>query len=270
MVKARYFPKSNYAAIFDGQQTFRFEVGGEMKQPPYPEFYDIAINNLCYAGCSYCYVSATKNGRNFRNIVDKIKRYFGPMSANERPFQVALGGHGEPTLHPNFVRALEIFRELDIVPNYTTNGMYLPQSILEATRAYAGGVAVSAHSHLPWHKAVERLAGYTGVHLHFIISDRKSVDKFFAIYEANQHVTTFVLLPYKAVGRAVEIETDFDYLLDKLEEMQLPNVAYGAYFYDLLKNRPKLRTSLYVPHMFSRYLILDDPVTEHVSSFDLV
>lgn len=269
MAKARYFPESNYAAIFDGQQTFRFEVGGGMKKPPYPEFYDIAINNLCYARCPYCYVSATRNGRNFRNIIDKIKDYFGCMSTNERPFQVALGGHGEPTLHPDFIGVLRAFRKLGIVPNYTTNGMHLSREMLDATGEYAGGVAVSAHDHLPWRRAVETLADYTDVHLHFIVSDKESVDKFFAIRKANQHVATFVLLPYRAVGRAIETETDFNYLLDKLEEMQLSNVAYGAYFYELLKGRPKLKTSLYVPHMFSRYLILDDPVTEHVSSFDL-
>jgi hypothetical protein len=270
MVKFRYFLESNYAAIFDGRQTIRFEVGGEMKKPPYPEFYDIAINNLCYAGCPYCYVSAARDGKNFSNVVQKIKNYFGPMSENERPFQVAIGGHGEPTLHPDFIEVLKTFRELDIVPNYTTNAMHLSDQILEATREYAGGVAVSAHDHINWHRPIRRLADYTSVHLHCIISDKQSIARFFFYHkEYDQIVDTFVLLPYRPIGRATEVETDFDYLLDSLEREQFQNIAYGAYFYEDLKKRPALKASLYEPHMFSKYLMLDDPVTEHRSSFDV-
>lgn len=271
MVKTRYFPEVNYAAMFDGKQTFRFEVDGEMKKPPYPEFYDIAINNLCYGNCSYCYVAATKNGKNFDNVAGKIKRYFGPMNQNERPFQVALGGHGEPTLHPDFCKVLETFAEwMEVVPNYTTNGMHLSDEVLEATTRWAGGVAVSTHPHLPWARAVDKLISRTEVHLHCIISDKASVDWFLATYERfSGIVSTFVLLPYRPIGRAVEVETDFDYLFDVLEERQFPDVAYGAYFYEELVKRPALNASLYIPHMFSKYLILDDPVTEHRSSFDV-
>lgn len=270
MSKTRFFPESNYAAIFDGQQTFRFEVDGPIQSPPFPEFYDIAINNLCYANCPYCYVSATKDGRNFGNVVKKIERYFGSMSMNERPFQVAIGGHGEPTLHPEFPQVLATFRKIGIVPNYTTNGTYLSLEVLEATRAYAGGVAVSAHPHLRWRRSVEALAEFTpNVHLHYIISDRASVDRFFSCYKEPSPISTYVLLPYRPVGRGEKAETDFDYLLDRLEVEQLPNVAYGAYFYEALKDRPKLNASLYEPHMFSRYLVLDEPVTEYKSSFDV-
>ncbi len=270
MVKARYFPGSNYAAMFDGQRAIRFEVDGPMRKPPYPEFYDIAINSLCYGGCDYCYVSASKAGRNFDNVIQKIHGYFGPMSDNERPFQVALGGHGEPTLHPDFVGVLEAFWRLGIVPNYTTNGMHLNQSVLEATERFAGGVAVSAHPHLQWERAIEMLADCIEVHLHVIISDAPSIDRFFSIHEGFSHlVDTFVLLPYQPVGRAPKVQTEFNYLLDRLEKEQLPNIAYGAYFYEEIKKRPKLHVDLYEPHMFSRYLILDDPIAEYRSSFDV-
>lgn len=256
--------------MFDGQQIFRFETGGKMKKPPYPEFYDIAINNLCYANCPYCYVSATKDGRNFDNVVEKIENYFGPMSANERPFQVAIGGHGEPTLHLEFPQVLATFRELGIMPNYTTNGTHLSLEVLEATGVHAGGVAVSAHPHLRWRRSVEALAEFTlNVHLHYIISDRASVDGFFDCYREPSPISTYVLLPYRQAGRGKEAKTDFDYLLDRLEIEQLPNVAYGAYFYEALKTRPKLNASLYEPHMFSKYLVFDNPVTEHKSSFDV-
>ena len=75
-----------------------------------------------------------------------------------RPYQVAIGGAGEPTLHPDFCEVLKTSRELDIMPNYTTNGMHLSDKILYATKEYCGGVAVSTHKHLKWGKAVEKLS----------------------------------------------------------------------------------------------------------------
>jgi len=273
MVRARYFPENNYAAIFDNLETIRFQLrdNENITAPQFPEFYDIAINNLCYANCPYCYVNAANKGRNFNSVIEKINEYFGPMSVNEKPFQIALGGHGEPTLHPDFLFILQKFQELGIVPNYTTNGMHLSDNVLRATKLFAGGVAVSMHPHLNWSKAVKRLVDYTRVHLHVIISNKESVDEFARIYnKLNDLVEAFVLLPYQAIGRASRINTEFEYLFRKLKEWELPKIAYGARFYEYLLERPWLNASLYEPHMFSKYLVLDDPVMEYKSSFEVV
>jgi MoaA/NifB/PqqE/SkfB family radical SAM enzyme len=53
-------------------------------------------------------------------------------------FQVALGG-GNPNQHPDFIEILRLTREdYGIVPNYTTNGRGLSDTVLEATRRYCG------------------------------------------------------------------------------------------------------------------------------------
>ena len=105
------------------------------------------------------------NDQNYDNIVEKVLKYFGQMDSNQRPFQVAIGG-GEPTEHPLFVDLLKAFKELDIEPNYTTNGMFMRfddqsrENIINSTVKYCGGVAVSCHPHLKkyWETAAYRLA----------------------------------------------------------------------------------------------------------------
>ena len=66
-----------------------------------------------------------------------------------KPFQIAIGSTGEPTIHPEFCEFLETVYNTGVVPNYTTNGITiakdneLSNKILAYTRRYVGGVAVS-------------------------------------------------------------------------------------------------------------------------------
>ena len=116
-------------------------------------------NGVVVHNCHFCYTSAIKNGINYSNLTEKIEKWFGSLDKNQRPFQVAIGGGGEPTLHPEFPLAVEKFRELGIMPNYTTNGMHLTDEVMDATIKHCGGVAVSCHPHLDkvWKNAVKKL-----------------------------------------------------------------------------------------------------------------
>lgn len=273
MIKIREFPERNYKAVFYGGKTMRltFDNAKEIEELDYPEFYDVAINSKCFGACPYCYVMATHKGTNYEDVIGKIDDYFGSMTENQRPFQVAIGGAGEPTLHPDFINVLKEFKSLGILPNYTTNGMHLSEEIIDATEEYSGGVAVTCHPHLEkhWRRAVGQLAGRTRLNLHVIISDRESVDKFFDLYEEYKDtVEYFVLLPYQAVGFAKEIETAFDYLFERYADGAPQNVAYGALFYEHLKKQPQIKASLYEPELMSKYLDMDR-MTLHPSSFDI-
>ena len=71
------------------------------------------------------------------------------------------------------------------MPNYTTNGMYMTDEILSATKKFCGGVAVSCHSHLQsfWRKTAELLLNNNIMaNFHLIISDKNSVDYFLNIF----------------------------------------------------------------------------------------
>ncbi|MCP4703554.1 MAG: radical SAM protein, partial [candidate division Zixibacteria bacterium] len=238
MIKTREFPESNYRGIWYRGKTLRIAL--DPKKPitelEYPEFYDVKITGKCEGECPWCYMDSKKEDKHFTNIVEKVNNYFGPMSINERPFQVACGG-GNPNEHPDFIEVLEAFKDLGIEPNYTTNGMGLTDDILNATKKYCGGVAVSCHPHLEYHwkKAAWQLSDH-GVRLNFhnIISDRKSIDDFKNIYDKWKDVVEyFVLLPYGNQGRAPDKEINWEYLLTKLPE-NTSQIAFGANFYPYL------------------------------------
>lgn len=276
MIKTRCFPENNYKAIFYRHKTLRMAIDPTkpITELEYPEFYDVAINNKCKGKCPWCYVSAEESGKNFDDVVKKIEKFFGSMDENQRPFQVAIGGAGEPTLHPDFVQVLVKFHELGIVPNYTTNGMGLTGRLIKATKMYSGGVAISAHEHLDeyWIPAIDRfIKEGIKTNLHIIISDRASVDRFLDIHKKYLGIVEyFVLLPYTVRGRADEKECDFDYLFTKLKEMnEVKDIAFGANFYPYLveNNVDWLDISLYEPEILSAYLKMDDFMNVYKSSF---
>ena len=281
--KIREFKEHNYRAIFNQKsgQTIRIALNPSIPigSLEHPELLDVSFGTKCLANCSFCYTSAIKNGVNYPNLVGKIEKWFGSLDNNQRPFQVAIGGGGEPTLHPEFPDAVKKFRELGIMPNYTTNGMHLTEEVMKATIDHCGGVAVSCHPHLDkvWKKAVETLTD-AGIrtNLHIIVGEPGSSARFHEIYkEFNDVVEYFVLLPYQSAGRAKEVETkdEWTFLFDSLIESKPKNIAFGALFYPfILDNKEKYKgfdISLYEPEVMSGYLMMDEDMFIRKSSYDL-
>lgn len=280
MIKTRIFPESNYKSIWFNGKTIRIALDQTkpITELEYPEFYDIKITSKCQGQCPWCYMDSKINDQNYDNIVEKVLKYFGQMDSNQRPFQVAIGG-GEPTEHPLFVDLLKAFKELDIEPNYTTNGMFMRfddqsrENIINATVKYCGGVALSCHPHLKkyWETAAYRFSKESvKLNFHIIISDRESIDYFVEIYDKwNKYVDYFVLLPYGNIGRAPKKEIDWEYLLTKLPEDQ-HKLAFGANFYPyLLNTKHNIKVSLYEPEIMSKFIILEGSGTIYPSSFML-
>ena len=280
MIKVREFKESNYRAIWFNGKTIRIAL--DMSKPitelEYPEFYDVKITSYCEGNCPWCYMDSKSTDSHYMNAVESIKEYFGQMTENQRPFQVAIGG-GEPTSHPHFFEILKTFNDLGIQPNYTTNGMWIKNTdiqyvsdMMDYTINFCGGVAVSCHPHLT--KYWESAANYYhqwGIKLnfHLIISDKKSIDDFVHIYNKwADKVDYFVLLPYGVQGRAEEKDIDWEYLVQKLPE-EKGKVAFGANFYPYLQGgNHNIKVSLYEPEIMSKFLDLKD-MSLHASSFSL-
>lgn len=280
MIRLRREDPSNYSA------AFIVETGTTMRMPidpakpigelSWPEFLDVTLGTKCDANCPFCYASATKAGRNFVGVVDKIQALWGPLPQAQRPFQVAIGGHGEPLEHPSIIRVLEAFRRLNIVPNYTTNGRYWwRHGIMSGTREFAGGVAVSCHPHMEneWVRAVnEYLKAGVKLDLHVVIGNAASVVRFNRIYDAwADKVGHIVLLPLVPVGRAANMKygPDTDALLESFKGKSWSKLAFGAGFWDWLGTRKDIPAILYEPHTLSKYVFLDDPIKVFNNSHEM-
>jgi MoaA/NifB/PqqE/SkfB family radical SAM enzyme len=270
-MKIRILPESNYRGIYVKGKTLRvpLDPSKPITALRHPEFYDVKITEKCNGECPYCYQDSMTCGEHFKDVPRKIMEFFGSMGQNERPFQVAIGG-GEPTLHPEFGTICGTFKELGIDPNYTTNGTAVTDDILRITKDYVNGVAVSCHPHLDWRAGADRLIRegvYTN--LHIIISDKESVDHMLEIYEEYAGgVKYYVLLPLIQQGRAEEEFKCWDYLAEQLEQVDRSEIAFGAMFYPYIKGVAKdWDISLYEPESMSRYLVMDDSMSLHPSSF---
>jgi len=277
IIKVRVFPESNYRSIWCNGKTMRFQIDKTkpITQLEYSEFYDVKVTACCSGSCEFCYMDS-KPEPHYDNILEKTRGFFKTMTKNQLPFQVALGG-GEPTSHPDFCELLKVLKEeFDICPNYTTNGMFIEQDnkdiIIEKTKQYCGGVAISCHPHLVkyWEVASQLFVDNNiKLNFHIIISDKESVDYFVNIYNKwKNNIDYFVLLPYGVQGRAKHKDIDWDYLVKNLPEDQ-SKLAFGANFYPYLLNKNhNIKISLYEPEIMSSFLDLKD-MKLYPSSFNL-
>ena len=282
-IKIKSYPSLNYRSVWYNLQTIRLGFEQSLPLPPdKSEFYDISLGTKCNVGCEFCYANSSKNGKNFSNVCKKVLDFFEPYKPEDLPYQIAVGSSGEPTIHPEFCDFLETVYNLGIVPNYTTNGLTLyhdnelSEKILDYTEKYCGGVAVSANSFTEpiWRGAIKKLSSinvYTNIHI--IISDLRSVDRFFKIYhEFVKKIHTFVLLPLMPIGKSNESMNSraFEYLKSRWSEIDdKSKVAFGAHFYNYLKKQDTIKVFSYEPESFSKNLILgDDSIKITPSSFD--
>lgn len=291
-IRRRLFPENNYNAIWFNLKTIRLGEGKASELPcDQSEFYDVGINTKCNAECPFCYVSASGQGVNYPNICETWRKWMDTfwekrdnvIWETNKPFQIAIGSTGEPTIHPEFCKFLETVYNNGVVPNYTTNGITLAQGgkltekLLEATSNYVGGVAVSFGN-----KALRKYAetavvnllqyGNTNVNIHHIIANKQSVEDFIKIWQDyGDKILYHVLLPLMPAGRSesgVE-EGVWEYLEEMIQKHQIKNVAFGAHFIKYLRNS-KIKTWLYDEESFSKNIILTpNKVQITPSSFNL-
>ena len=266
--RTRSEPEANYKSVFFNGKTLRMPIDPNkpVTELRFPEFWDISLGNKCVTGrCNYCYASGNPDGERYSSVVDKVKSFFGEMSMNERPYQIATGGESEPLEHPEFWEYSKVLNELGIVPNFTTNGVLMTERQIENIQKYTGGVAVTYHPHLSkfFFRTLKLLKAHNiKCNVHFIISDTQSINLLKDIYkEWSESVEYFVLLKYINVGFAAKNPKEVDY--NSLEEFcdtnwKNGNFAFGARFYEFLLEKRKYDVSLYPPEQMSKYLIMKD------------
>jgi organic radical activating enzyme len=273
-MRTREVPESNYGSVFTGQTTLRRKLDRGKSPLPlqHPEVEDVALNTVCHGHCPYCYVSATPQGVNFPSICQKADEVWGTLPEQDRPYQIAIGGAGEPTLHPGLEEFCRKVRALGITPNYTTNGMHMTKELACWTKEVCGGVAVSCHRHLAehYHKALQLLLD-AGVptSIHVILGAPRSAENVCVLAAGHPQLERVVVLPYQAMGRAPELENkeaEWERFLQMKWHGWEKQLAFGAGFYSFFLRKQAeqslaladLDLDLYPPEMFSGYRIMDD------------
>jgi organic radical activating enzyme len=126
-----------------------------------PELVDVKITGWCphSKSCPWCYQDSDLDGKHAPlSLVKEAAAALGKMKA----FEVALGG-GEATMHPDFKEILKIFRDVGIIPNFTTFGMKWADdpATFEAVYNYAGGFALSvSEDSNTWRDRLDEVVGF--------------------------------------------------------------------------------------------------------------
>lgn len=219
--------KFNFTEWFNPETGFliRSDVHGLKDYNPlqrsFPELLDIGIMGHCHishleicknAGID-CYQRAFEKDRanmsleNYAYIINQCQN---------KVFQVALGGAGDPNKHKDFENILQITRVAGIVPNLTTSGIFLTDKEIEIMKKYCGAVAVSFYSRLKKNingnyietnpdtlLAIQKLADSKCiVNVHYVISidtiDEAITRLKFGLFPKGINALIFIL--YKPVG----------------------------------------------------------------------
>ena len=206
-MKIRQYKDLGYSTFFNPRTGFFARVEDSGKSEPFwsphgPELLDISITNWCDKGCAFCYRKSHSLGTHmkfcdYKSIID-IAKVAGV-------YQVALGG-GNPNQHPEFVRFLEYAYNSGIMPNYTTNGRGLTETVLKASSQYCGAVAVSAYA--PYEETKDAITKLLNLkiktNIHFLLdssSINRAIEWISNPPDFLKGINALVFLNYKPVGR---------------------------------------------------------------------
>ena len=174
----------NFISFFDGKtgkylRTGVIENGKDTGRDPFmasfPELLDIGIMGHCIHGkaglCIKSGVECYQDGlhaaapnmsfADFQSIIAQCRK---------KTFQVALGGCGDPDQHESFAEIIELCRDNEIVPNFTTSGFGLTKKLANLCREFCGAVAVSWYRSEYTHDSIKLLLD-SGVktNIHYVL-----------------------------------------------------------------------------------------------------
>lgn len=184
----KHFINHRYEIFFNTKTGFEVMCGVKPKADPFrlvlPSMCDIGIMGSCPNRCAFCYQGTLEEPHmkleDFKTIIDQVKHHTN---------QVALGGRGDPNLHPHFKEILEYCVKNNVVPNYTTSGNNLTDEQVEISKM-CGAVAVSDYRSSFTSVAVEKLTD-AGIktNIHFILTRHSYFDALKILCGSNPWVT---------------------------------------------------------------------------------
>jgi radical SAM protein with 4Fe4S-binding SPASM domain len=177
-------------------------------QRNYPGLIDIGIMGWCEHGqsglCMKSGIQCYQDGLNIQNSNMSVEDFRSIIEQSRgKVFQVALGGRGDPNKHENFQEILEICRENEIVPNFTTSGFGLTEKEVYLTKKYCGAVAVSEYRSGHTNRALQMFidAGCK-TNIHYVLG-QNTIDEAIEKLETDSFfkgINAVIFLLHKPVG----------------------------------------------------------------------
>lgn len=178
------------------------DTGVDPFMTDFPELIDIGIMGRCRnaAHCKVgCYQGRKADGENM-----SYEDYSMIMDQCEgRVFQVALGGAGSPDEHERFGDILRRTRDARIVPNYTTAGIGVDESVAALTKEYCGAVAVSWYDMPYTSRAISHfLNAGCKTNIHYVLSQDSIADATRRLEQNDfpEGINAVIFLAHKPVG----------------------------------------------------------------------
>lgn len=185
-----------------------FDSGIDPFMASFPHLIDVGIMGHCIHGktglCLKAGVGCYQSGLTIEHPNMSLDDFASiARQCKGRVNQFALGGRGDPDQHEHIKEILQICRENNIVPNFTTSGYGLTRELAQLCKQYCGAVAVSWYRNEYTLNAIEMLVN-AGVktNIHFVLG-RNTIDEAIKRLETDNlppGVNSLVLLLHKPVG----------------------------------------------------------------------
>ena len=230
MRRFKYDSKYRFYSIFDDRTGFYFRSGIlegnsiDRREDPlctkaidtgidpfmasFPELIDVGIMGSCLHGrkglCLKSGVQCYQNGleRNDPNMsLHDFQRL--AQECRNKVFTFALGGAGDPDQHEHFREILQICRQNNIVPTFTTSGYGLDEEKAALCKAYCGAVAVSWYRRDYTYQAINLLLKHNvKTNIHFVVGNNTIEEAIQRIKEDDfpTGINAVVFLLHKPVG----------------------------------------------------------------------
>jgi hypothetical protein len=173
-----------------------------------PELIDIGImgscenaqDRTCLEAGIQCYQGGTSREKphmkleDFKSIIDQT---------HKDVYQVALGGHGNPNKHPDFIKICKYARDHSVIPNYTTSGKDLTSGEIATTKKFCGAVAVSEHRADYTRDAIERfIKAEVTTNIHYVLGKNtiKEATERLSSDDWDDGINAVIFLLHKPVG----------------------------------------------------------------------
>lgn len=185
------------------------DTGVDPFMASFPHLIDVGIMGHCIHGktglCAKAGIGCYQSGLLVEEPNMSVDDFHWIASqCKDRCNQFALGGRGDPDQHEAFEEILQISRDLNIVPNFTTSGYGMTPGLAEICGKYCGAVAVSWYRSEYTHSAIEMLAdARVKTNIHYVLGNN-SIDEAIERLQSNafpRRINAVIFLLHKPAGQ---------------------------------------------------------------------